>query len=94
MATGYSASDFDDKNFQVITTPSPTTFTITMGSAASGTVSSGGSITLKPYEPVGPAAQNYGYGFGIGNYGGTITGAATTTVNNSGVIAAGPHLLS
>ena len=87
--TGYSASDFEDKKFQVITTPSPTTFTITMGSAASGTVATGGSITLKPYEPVGPAAQNYGYGFGIGNYGGTITGAATTTVNNSGVIAAG-----
>ena len=73
--TGFSASDFEDKNFQVISVPSPTTFTITMGSAASGTVSAGGSITLKPYEPVGPAAQSYGYGFGIGNYGGTITGA-------------------
>ena len=73
--TGFSASDFEDKNFQVITVPSPTTFTITMGSAATGTVSAGGSITLKPYEPVGPAAQSYGYGFGIGNYGGTITGA-------------------
>ena len=73
--TGFSASDFEDKNFQVISVPSPTTFTITMGSAATGTVSAGGSITLKPYEPVGPAAQSYGYGFGIGNYGGTITGA-------------------
>ena len=73
--TGFSASDFEDKNFQVISVPTPTTFTITMGSAASGTVSAGGSITLKPYEPVGPAAQSYGYGFGIGNYGGTITGA-------------------
>ena len=87
--TGFSASDFEDKKFQVITVPTPTTFTITMGSAASGTVAAGGSITLKPYEPVGPAAQNYGYGFGIGNYGGTITGVGTTTVNNSGVIAAG-----
>ena len=73
--TGFSTSDFEDKNFQVISVPSPTTFTITMGSAATGTVSAGGSITLKPYEPVGPAAQSYGYGFGIGNYGGTITGA-------------------
>ena len=87
--TGFSASDFEDKKFQVITVPTPTTFTITMGSAATGTVAAGGSITLKPYEPVGPAAQNYGYGFGIGNYGGTITGVGTTTVNNSGVIAAG-----
>ena len=87
--TGFSASDFEDKKFQVITVPTPTTFTITMGSAATGTVATGGSITLKPYEPVGPAAQNYGYGFGIGNYGGTITGVGTTRVNNSGVIAAG-----
>ena len=87
--TGFSASDFEDKKFQAITVPTPTTFTITMGSAATGTVATGGSITLKPYEPVGPAAQNYGYGFGIGNYGGTITGVGTTTVNNSGVIAAG-----
>ena len=72
--TGFSASDFEDKKFQVISVPTPTTFTITMGSAATGTVSTGGSITLKPYEPVGPAEQSYGYGFGIGNYGGTITG--------------------
>ena len=86
--TGYSASDFEDKNFQVITVPTPTTFTITQSTVSTGSAS-GGSITLKPYEPVGPAAQTYGYGFGIGNYGGTITGAATTTVNNSGVIAAG-----
>ena len=81
--TGYSNSDFEDKNFQVITVPTPTTFTITMGSAASGTVATGGSITLKPYEPVGPAAQNYGYGFGIGNYGGTITGVVQTELDGS-----------
>ena len=81
--TGFSASDFEDKNFQVITVPTPTTFTITMGSAATGTVATGGSITLKPYEPVGPAAQNYGYGFGIGNYGGTITGVVQTELDGS-----------
>ena len=81
--TGFSASDFEDKNFQVISVPSPTTFTITMGSAATGTVSAGGSITLKPYEPVGPAAQSYGYGFGIGNYGGTITGVVQTELDGS-----------
>ena len=64
--TGYSASDFEDKNFQVITVPSPTTFTITQSTVSTGSAS-GGSITLKPYEPVGPAAQTYGYGFGIGS---------------------------
>ncbi len=81
--TGFSASDFEDKKFQVISVPTPTTFTITMGSAATGTVSTGGSITLKPYEPVGPAEQSYGYGFGIGNYGGTITGVVQTELDGS-----------
>ena len=85
--TGYTAADFEDKNFQVISVPTPTTFTITQSSNATGTVATGGSITLKPYEPVGPAAQSYGYGFGIGNYGGTVTGSATTTLNG-GIVAA------
>jgi len=85
--TGYTAADFEDKNFQVISVPSPTTFTITQSSNATGTVATGGSITLKPYEPVGPAAQSYGYGFGIGNYGGTVTASATTTLNG-GIVAA------
>ena len=85
--TGYSASDFEDKKFQVTSVPTPTTFTITQSSNATATVATGGSITLKPYEPVGPAAQSYGYGFGIGNYGGTVTGSATTTLNG-GIAAA------
>ena len=84
--TGYSASDFEDKNLQVISVPSPTTFTINTKFNATATVATGGSITLKPYEPVGPAAQSYGYGFGIGNYGGTVTGSATTTLNG-GIVA-------
>ena len=79
--TGYSASDFEDKLFQVISTPTSVTFTITQSSNASGTVSTGGSISVIPYEQVGPAAQSYGYGFGIGQYGGTVPGAQQTTLN-------------
>ena len=46
--TGYSNSDFEDKNFQVITVPTSTsTFTITQSSNASGTVSTGGSLSIK-----------------------------------------------
>ena len=78
--TGYTAADFEDKNFQVISVPSPTTFTINQSSNASATVATGGSITLKPYEPVGPAAQSYGYGFGISEWGGSVTGSATSTL--------------
>ena len=81
--TGFSASDFEDKVFQVITAPTLNTFTITQSSNATGTVSTGGSLSIKPYETVGPAAQSYGYGFGIGNFGGTVSGVATTTLNGA-----------
>ena len=32
---------------------------------------------------MGPAAQSYGYGYGIGNYGGTITGVSQTELDGS-----------
>jgi len=81
--TGFSASDFEDKLFQVTTVPTPTTFTITQSSNAGATVSTGGSIAVKPYEKVGPAAQSYGYGFGISQWNGSVSGAATSTLNGS-----------
>ena len=89
MPTGssLSATLFEDKVCQVITVPSDTTFTITSPTAeANGggaTLTSGSSVTLKPYVRIGPAAQSYGYGFGIGNYGGTITGSTSTELDGS-----------
>ena len=44
--TGYQNSDFEDKNFQVITVPTTSTFTITQASSASATVSTGGSLSI------------------------------------------------
>ncbi len=79
--TGKSASDFEDKSFQILTVPTSKTFTVNFTSTVSA--ASGGSIDLKPYEKVGPSAQSYGYGFGIGNYGGTVTGVISTTLNGS-----------
>ena len=76
--TGFSASDFEDKNFQVITVPTTSTFTITQSSNASGTVSTGGSLSIKPYEPVGPRAQSYGYGWGIAGWGSGNWGEAAS----------------
>ena len=67
--TGYSNSDFEDKNFQVISVPTTGTFTINQSSNASGTVSTGGSLSIIPYEPVGPREQTYGYGWGMDPYG-------------------------
>mgnify|MGYP003642362422 FL=1 len=68
--TGFVDADFEDKLFQVTSVPSLTTATITQTSNATATVSTGGSITIYPYDVVGPAEQTYGYGFGVGPYGG------------------------
>ncbi len=81
--TGLSASNFEDVKFQIITVPSTTTFTITSTAAATASISTGGSMTCKFYEPVGPREQTYGYGWGVGNWGGTIDSAAATTVNEA-----------
>ncbi len=83
VGTGYSASDFEDKLFQVTSTPTSDTFTITQSSNASATVSTGGSLSIKPYETIGPAAQSYGYGWGVSEWDGTVTGAVTTTLNGT-----------
>ena len=67
--TGFNNADFEDKNFQVISVPTTSTFTINQSSNASGTVSTGGSLSIKPYEPVGPREQTYGYGWGMDPWG-------------------------
>ena len=81
--TGYTASDFEDKNFQITTVPSTTTFTVTQTTNATATVSTGGDIDLIPYEPVGPAAQSYGYGWGIDTWGSDNWGEAASASNVS-----------
>ena len=73
--TGLTATDFELKLFQVLSVPTPTTFTIDSLNQASAVISTGGTMTVQVYETVGPAAQTYGYGYGVGNYGGNITGA-------------------
>ena len=55
--TGLNASDFEDKLFQVITVPSPTTFTITIYQA-SATSASGGSIDFKTLRTCWSSCSN------------------------------------
>ena len=74
VGTGYVDADFEDKLFQVTSITSNTIFTITQTTNATGTVATGGSLSVIPYEQVGPAEQTYGYGFGVGVYGSTIGG--------------------
>ena len=77
-STGYQNSDFEDKLFQVTSVTSTSVFTITQSSNATATVSTGGSLEVKPYEQVGPAEQSYGYGWGIDSWGSGNWGEAAS----------------
>jgi hypothetical protein len=79
--TGLTNAAFEDKLFQVITVPTNVTFTITFTST--GASATGGSVDLQPYASVGPVAQTYGYGFGVGNFGGTVSGVATNDLDGA-----------
>ena len=79
--TGYANSDFDDKLFQVTSVTSSSVFTITQTTNATATISAGGSLSVIPYETVGPAAQSYGYGWGIDTWGSGAWGEATSASN-------------
>jgi len=88
VPSGVNLTDaaFEDKIFQVTRVTSALIAIVTGTQTASGAASNG-SCTVIPYEPVGPAAQAYGYGFGIGEYGGTVPNAQQNTlssgINNS-----------
>ena len=81
--TGYVDADFEDKLFQVTGIISATEFTITQSTNATATVSTGGSIDVKPYEQVGPAEQTYGYGWGIDTWSSGAWGEAASASNVS-----------
>jgi len=78
--SGYSDSDFEDKKFMATSVPTATTITITLGSNASGTTSAVGSCRAQTYYSVGPAQELGGFGWGTGQWSGTASGPATTTL--------------
>ena len=91
-STDYTATDFDDKLFEVQTVPTTTTFTIIMPAAESKSgVTNNGTLDVNPYEPVGPLNQTYGYGWGTYFFGGRSTAATTTTINNGGAMLVGAN---
>ncbi len=77
---GLTDAAFEDKLFQVTRVTSDLVAIITGTQTTTG-AAGGGACSVIPYEPVGPAAQSYGYGYGVSPYGGTVQGAATTTLN-------------
>ena len=80
-----SSTLFEDKICQVISVSTSVTFTITSPSAEAGgggsDLTAGSSAIVQPYQRVGPSEQTYGYGFGVGDYGGIITGSLTNDLD-------------
>jgi hypothetical protein len=80
VGAGYTAANFTDQTFEVIST-TINTFTITMATNAGVTVAASGACTINPYVKVGPIGQTFGFGFGTGSYGGAS--GLTTTLNGA-----------
>jgi hypothetical protein len=79
--SNFAAADFDDNKFMVTSVPSTTTITITMASNESGSgATTSGGVRVQHYYPVGPAEQLPGLGWGLGQWSGTVSGEATTTL--------------
>jgi hypothetical protein len=97
---GYVAADFETNTFEVVTVPTNDTFTITMASAATATVSAGGAATVNPYIKPGPLTQSYGYGWGTSTFGGasgiisTLNGALLDDTNGTGGVGSSITLTS
>ena len=80
--SGYATSVFEDNPFQVLTATS-NSFTIEVAAAASGTTTATGAATVNPYAGFGPLTQTFGFGWGTGQWSGTVAGATTTTLNGA-----------
>jgi hypothetical protein len=80
--SSFTASDFEDYTFEVLTAPTVDTFTIEMKVNETGTdMSAGGSATINPYEEIGPTIQTYGYGWGTDTWGSDEWGEGSTSSN-------------
>ena len=79
-ATSFTTANFTDFTFEILTVPTTSTFTIQMKSNETGTgMSTAGSVTINPYEEIGPTIQTYGYGWGTGTWGRGTWGSGTTS---------------
>ena len=79
--SSFAVSKFEDKKFMATSIPSATTITITMdNNETTGTTSNVGSCRAQTYYTVGPEQELGGFGFGTGQWSGTASGPATTTL--------------
>ena len=77
----FTNATFEDEKFMVTSTPSSTTFTITMATNEAGTpVTNAGSASVLCYYTVGSSKQESGFGWSSGLFGGVTNGAVSSTL--------------
>jgi len=82
--SNFDSDDFDDTNFMVATVPTSTTITIEMGSNESGSgASTSGGVRVKHFYSIGPAVEESAAGWGLGQWGGTVSGEGTSTLDGA-----------
>ena len=79
-----------NREYQVQTVPSTSTFTITASvNATSGDSGNGGSATVGNYQlTTGNSTFTYGTGYGAGGYGGSLGPSSATTINGGTAVTA------
>jgi len=82
--SNFSSATFCDKKFMVTSVPTTTTLEINAGATETGSgATTSGGITFFQYYHVGPAEQVGVFGYGISQWGGTVTNPQTTTLNGA-----------
>ena len=77
----FTNDTFEDNKFMVTSTPTASTFTITMATNEAGTpVTNAGSASVLCYYNVGSSTQESGFGWSSGLFGGEVNGAVTNTL--------------
>jgi hypothetical protein len=83
-STSYTSASFTTNTFEVISVPTPSTFTLTMPTTETGTgVTTGGTLSFQAYETIGSVSQSAAYGFGTGLWGGTILPSTSNQLNGA-----------
>ena len=79
--SSFATSKFQDQKFMATSIPTATSITVTMdANETTGSTSNVGSARAQTYYTVGPAQELGGFGFGTGQWSGTASGPATTTL--------------
>ena len=82
--SNFSSTTFCDKKFMINAVPTTTTLEINAGATETGAgANTSGGITYFQYYHVGPAEQVGVFGYGISQWGGTVTNPQTTTLNGA-----------